>query len=584
MQKLFIHLKPYRRECVLGPLLKLAEATLELFVPLIVAAVIDRGIGGADRGYIIGMSLLLVGLGLLGLVFSVTAQYFSARAAVGFVTRLRHALYAHVQRFPYATLDRVGIPTLITRMSSDMNQVQTGLNLTLRLLLRSPFVVFGAMIMAFTIDASAALWFVAAIPVLAVVVFGVMLLTMPMFKQVQERLDQVLGSTRENLNGVRVLRAFRKEEAECRSFEAQNAQLTSMQQKVGRVSALMNPLTYIIVNLAVILLIRTGALRVQAGILTQGAVVALYNYMSQILVELIKLANLIINLTKALACGKRIQSILDIQDEEIVDKTLPGGDCHVRVEFDRAALRYQGAAGEALSGLSLRAMPGQVIGVIGGTGSGKSTLVNLIPRFYDVTQGRVLVDGADVRSQEPAALRRKIAIVPQKAVLFRGSIRDNLLWGAPEPAFGAAEDRAQISDEALLSAVETAQAAEVVAAKGGLDGQIEQFGRNLSGGQRQRLTIARALVRRPEILILDDSSSALDFATDAALRKALRGLEYQPTVFLVSQRTTAVRHADQIVVLDEGKVVGLGTHDELMDSCPVYREIHESQFRKEAAQ
>ena len=584
MQKLFIHLKPYRRECVLGPLLKLAEATLELFVPLIVAAVIDRGIGGADRGYIIGMSLLLVGLGLLGLVFSVTAQYFSARAAVGFVTRLRHALYAHVQRFPYATLDRVGIPTLITRMSSDMNQVQTGLNLTLRLLLRSPFVVFGAMIMAFTIDAAAALWFVAAIPVLAVVVFGVMLLTMPMFKQVQERLDKVLGSTRENLNGVRVLRAFRKEEAECRSFEAQNAQLTSMQQKVGRVSALMNPLTYIIVNLAVILLIRTGALRVQAGILTQGAVVALYNYMSQILVELIKLANLIINLTKALACGKRIQSILDIPDEERVDKTLPGGDSRVRVEFDRAALRYQGAAGEALSGLSLRAMPGQVIGVIGGTGSGKSTLVNLIPRFYDVTQGRVLVDGADVRSQEPAALRRKIAIVPQKAVLFRGSIRENLLWGAPELASGAAEDQAPISDETLLSAVETAQAAEVVAAKGGLDGQIEQFGRNLSGGQRQRLTIARALVRRPEILILDDSSSALDFATDAALRKALRGLEYQPTVFLVSQRTTAVRHADQIVVLDEGKVVGLGTHDELMDSCPVYREIHESQFRKEAAQ
>ena len=572
MQKLFTHLKPYRMECVLGPLLKLAEATLELFVPLIVAAVIDRGIGGADRGYIVRMSLLLVGLGLLGLGFSVTAQYFSARAAVGFVTRLRHALYAHVQRFPYATLDRIGIPTLITRMSSDMNQVQTGLNLTLRLLLRSPFVVFGAMIMAFTIDAAAALWFVAAIPILAVVVFGVMLLTMPMFKQVQERLDKVLGSTRENLNGVRVLRAFRKEEAECRRFEEQNALLTAMQQRVGRVSALMNPLTYIIVNLAVILLIRTGALRVQAGILTQGAVVALYNYMSQILVELIKLANLIINLTKALACGKRIQSILDIQDEEIVDKSLPGGDSEVRVEFDDAAIRYQGAAGEALSGLSLRAMPGQVIGVIGGTGSGKSTLVNLIPRFYDVTQGRVLVDGTDVRALEPEALRRRIAVVPQKAVLFRGTIRDNLLWGG------------DASDEALLSAVQTAQASEVVEAKGGLDGQIEQFGRNLSGGQRQRLTIARALVRRPEILILDDSSSALDFATDAALRKALRELDYKPTVFLVSQRTTAVRHADQIVVLDEGRVAGIGTHETLMASCPVYREIHESQFRKEAAQ
>ena len=572
MRKLLIYLKPYRKECALGPLLKLAEASLELFVPLIVAAVIDQGIGGADRAYILKMSLLLVGLGLLGLAFSVTAQYFSARAAVGFVTRLRHALYAHVQRFPYATLDRIGIPTLITRMSSDMNQVQTGLNLTLRLLLRSPFVVFGAMVMAFTIDAAAALWFVAAIPVLALVVFGVMLMTMPMFKRVQDGLDKVLGSTRENLNGVRVLRAFRKEEAECRSFESQNALLTAMQQRVGRVSALMNPLTYIIVNLAVILLIRTGAIRVQAGILTQGAVVALYNYMSQILVELIKLANLIINLTKALACGKRIQSILDIQDEENVDRSLPGGDPRLRVEFDHAAIRYQGAAGEALSGLSLRVMPGQVIGVIGGTGSGKSTLVNLIPRFYDVTQGRVLVDGADVRALDPAELRQKIAVVPQKAVLFRGSIRENLLWGG------------DASDEALYSALKTAQAAEVAASKGGLDGQIEQFGRNLSGGQRQRLTIARALVRRPEILILDDSSSALDFATDAALRKALRELDYKPTVFLVSQRTTAVRHADQIVVLDEGRVVGLGTHEALLESCPVYREIHASQFRKEAAQ
>ena len=684
MRKLFSYLKPYRRECVLGPLLKLAEATLELFIPMIVASVIDRGIGGGDRGHIVRMGLLLAGLGLLGLGFSVTAQYFSARAAVGFVTRLRHALYAHIQRFPYATLDRVGIPTLITRMSSDMNQVQTGLNLTLRLLLRSPFVVFGAMIMAFTIDAKAALWFAAAIPVLAVVVFGVMLLTMPMYKRVQERLDRVLGTTRENLNGVRVLRAFRKEEAECRSFAEQNAALTAAQQRVGRLSALMNPLTYVIINAAVIGLIHTGALRVQGGILTQGAVVALYNYMSQILVELIKLANLIINITKSLACGKRIQSVLDMEDEEKAQSGLPGGDPAVRVEFDNAAFSYyaaaesdsvrrdkqrlsadpaaigadeqcsslrgnsaEGAAGEALSGVTLRAMPGQVIGVIGGTGSGKSTLVNLIPRFYEATRGRVLVDGIDVRAWEPAQLRAKIGLVPQKAVLFRGTIRENLLWGgnilgdrqeaignrgrrittvaahtgAPRetlscgdttssgaarhlPLQGKALDAARIgapgegrilrsaqndgrgdvSDEILLEAVTCAQAADVVAAKGGLDGEIEQFGRNLSGGQRQRLTIARALVRRPEILILDDSSSALDFATDAALRKAIRALPDKPTVFLVAQRTSAVRSADQIVVLDEGRVVGLGTHEQLLDTCPVYREIHESQFRKEAAQ
>ena len=582
MRKLFSYLKPYRKECVLGPLLKLAEATLELFVPLIVAAVIDRGIGGSDNGYIMRMSLLLAGLGLLGLVFSVTAQYFSARAAVGFVTRLRHALYAQVQRFPYATLDRIGIPTLITRMSSDMNQVQTGLNLTLRLLLRSPFVVFGAMVMAFTIDTTAALWFVAAIPVLALVVFGVMLLTMPMYKRVQERLDKVLAITRENLNGVRVLRAFRKEEAECRSFETQNEVLTAAQQRVGRVSALMNPLTYIIVNLAVILLIRTGAIRVNAGILTQGAVVALYNYMSQILVELIKLANLIINITKSLACGKRIQNILDISDEERVHAELPGGDPALRVEFDHAALRYQGAAGEALEEVTLRVRPGQVIGVIGGTGSGKSSFVNLIPRFYEATSGRVLVDGIDVRAMEPAALRQKIGVVPQKAVLFKGTIRENLLWGAPGRD-GALPSALPVCDEALMEAVSAAQALEVVAAKGGLDGEIEQFGRNLSGGQRQRLTIARALVRKPEILILDDSSSALDFATDAALRKALRALDYAPTIFFVAQRTSAVRHADQIVVLDEGKLVGLGTHEQLLETCPVYREIHESQFRKEAA-
>ncbi len=572
MSKLFSYLRAYRKECILGPLLKLMEAALELFVPLIVAAVIDRGIGGQDQRFIVRMSLLLVGLGLAGLVFSVTAQYFSARAAVGFVTKLRHALYTHVQRFPYSTLDRIGVSTLITRMSSDMNQVQTGLNLTLRLLLRSPFVVFGAMIMAFTIDTAAALWFVAAIPVLALVVFGIMLLTMPMYRRVQEHLDKVLGTTRENLNGVRVLRAFRKEEDECQRFETQNTALTALQQHVGRVSALMNPVTYVIVNLSVILLIRTGTIRVQEGILTQGAVVALYNYFSQILVELIKLANLIINITKSLACAKRIQGVMDVSDEETAQPDLPGGDAAVRVEFDHAGLCYDGASGNALTEVTLRAMPGQVIGVIGGTGSGKTSLIHLIPRFYEATTGRVLFNGSDVRAVDPAALRTKIGIVPQKATLFRGTIRENLRWGNPSA-----------SDEALLAAAEAAQAADVVAAKGGLDGMIEQAGRNLSGGQRQRLTIARALVRRPEVLILDDSSSALDYVTDAALRNALRSLPYRPTVFLVSQRTAAVQNADQILVLDNGRMVGLGTHGELMASCSVYREIHESQFQKEAS-
>ncbi|MBQ1371789.1 MAG: ABC transporter ATP-binding protein [Oscillospiraceae bacterium] len=571
MRKLLSYLKPYRRDCLLGPLLKLAEATLELFVPIIVAAVIDRGIGRGDQGYIVNMSLVLAGLGLLGLGFSVTAQFFSARAAVGYVTQLRHALYAHIQRFPDSTLDRIGIPTLITRMSSDMNQVQTGLNLTLRLLLRSPFVVFGAMIMAFTIDARAALWFVAAIPALALVVFGVMLVTMPMYRRVQTHLDRVLGTTRENLNGVRVLRAFRREEQECRVFNEQSAALTSMQQRVGRVSALMNPVTYVVVNLAVVCLIRTGALRVQAGLLTQGAVIALYNYMSQILVELIKLANLMMNVTKSLACGKRIQSILEISDEERVEETLAGGDPALRVEFDGVALRYPAAAGNALEGISLRVLPGQTIGVIGGTGSGKSSLVQLIPRFYEASEGRVLVDGCDVKALEPQTLRARIGIVPQKAVLVQGSIRDNLRWG-----------NENASDAELMEAVRTAQAAEVVAAKGGLDGRIEQFGRNLSGGQRQRLTIARALVRKPEILILDDSASALDFATDAALRKALRVLPYRPTIFLVSQRTAAVQDADQILVLDEGRAVGCGRHERLLRDCPVYREIYDSQFRKEA--
>ena len=570
MRKLFVYLKEYRKECVLGPLFKLLEASLELFVPMVVAAVIDRGIALADHGYIVRMSLLLVGFGLAGLAFSVTAQYFSAKAAIGFVTRLRHALYAHVQTFSHRTLDTIGISTLITRMTSDMNQVQTGLNLTLRLLLRSPFVVFGAMLMAFTIDAKAALWFLAVIPALALVVFGIMLVSIPLYRRVQEKLDAVLGSARENLNGVRVLRAFRREAAEQASFGEKNTALTRNQRRVGRVSALMNPITLVIIDLAVLGLLRTGSLRVNAGLLTQGAVVALYHYMGQILVELIKLANLIINVTKAVACGKRIQAVLDVEEPQTVEPELPKGDPSLRVELRDAGIRYHGSAADALSGIDLRVKPGQTVGLIGGTGSGKSTLVSLIPRFYTATSGAVFVDGTDVRAWDPESLRRKIGIVPQKAVLFHGTIRENLLWG-----------NEAASDDELLTAASLAQASDVLAAKGGLDGVVEQFGRNLSGGQRQRLTIARALVRRPEILILDDSASALDFATDAALRKALRSLDYDPTVFLVSQRTSTVRSADQILVLDDGKAVGLGTHDELLRSCPVYREIYDSQFRKE---
>ena len=573
MKKLFTYLKDYRRESVLGPLFKLLEASFELIVPLVVAAIIDRGIGTADKGYILRMCLVLVALGLIGLVCSVTAQYFAAKASVGFVTKLRHALYSHIQRFSYQTLDRVGISTLITRMTSDMNQVQTGLNLALRLLLRSPFVVFGAMIMAFTIDAKAALWFAAAIPALSVVVFGIMLVSIPLYKKVQGLLDQVLAATRENLTGVRVLRAFGKEEAEVAAFERKNEALTAMQKHVGHISALMNPVTYVIINLAILLLIHTGALRVEAGVITQGAVVALYNYMSQILVELIKLANLIINITKSVACGKRIQSVLDMPAGEAVQADAPRGDARYRVQFDHAGIRYNEGADESLSDVNLAVRPGETVGVIGGTGSGKSTLVQLIPRFYEATQGRVLVDGIDVRALDPAQLRARIGIVPQKAVLFKGTIRENLLWG-----------NASATDEQLMQAVHTAQADDVLRAKGGLDAEIEQAGRNLSGGQRQRLTIARALVRRPDILILDDSASALDFATDAALRKALRELDYRPTVFIVSQRTSSIRHADRIVVLDDGRAAGIGTHEELLENCQVYREIYDSQFKKEAAQ
>ena len=535
------------------------------------AAIIDRGVGQADRGFTVRMCLVLALLGFTGLVFSVTAQYFAAKASVGFVTRLRHAVYTHIQGFSYSTLDEVGVPTLITRMTADMNQVQTGLNLTLRLLLRSPFVVFGAMAMAFTVDVPSALWFAAAIPVLSIAVFGVMGVSMPLYKKVQALLDRVLAATRETLTGVRVLRAFGKEDDEIASFDAKNAALSAMQRRVGRVSALLNPVTYVLINCAILALIRTGALRVQAGVLTQGAVVALYNYMSQILVELIKLANLIIQITRSAASAKRIRGVLDMPSgEEILN--CPAGDPAYRVEFRDVTLRYAGAGAPSLQHISLCVRPGETIGVIGGTGSGKTSLVNLIPRLYDATEGQVFVDGLDVRSVPVQSLRRRIGVTPQKASVFSGSIRENLLWGD-----------ANADDAQLTEAVEAAQASDVVRDKGGLDGMIEQGGRNLSGGQRQRLTIARALVRRPEILILDDSASALDFATDAALRVSLRALEYHPTVFIVSQRTSSIRHADRILVLDEGNAVGLGTHETLLENCPVYREIYDSQFRKEDA-
>ena len=571
MKKLFSYLKDYRKESILGPLFKLLEAFFELIVPLVVAAIIDTGIGQGDRGYIVRMCLVLVALGLIGLLCSVTAQYFAAKASVGFTKKLRHALFAHIQGFSYQTLDTVGTSTIITRMTSDMNQVQTGLNLALRLLLRSPFVVFGAMIMAFTVDSRAALWFAAAIPVLSVVVFGIMLISMPLYKKVQQLLDKVLGITRENLTGVRVIRAFGKEAQETADLTRKNEKFTAVQKHVGRISALMNPVTYVIINLAILALIHTGALRVEAGVITQGAVVALYNYMSQILVELIKLANLIINITKAVACGNRIQSVLEMPSGETVDAQYKKEASPYRVEFRHAGICYAGAGAESLTDVSFAVRPGQTVGVIGGTGSGKSTLVNLIPRFYDVSEGAVLIDGQDVRGMEVSALRARIGVTPQKAVLFQGTIRDNLRWG-----------NESATDEELLRAVETAQASDVLSAKGGLDAQLEQGGRNLSGGQRQRLTIARALVRKPDILILDDSASALDFATDAALRKALKNLPEQPTVFIVSQRTFSIQQADQIIVLDDGAVAGVGTHQQLLDSCQVYREIYDSQFKKEA--
>ena len=571
MKQLLSYLKQYKKECILGPLFKLLEALFELLVPLVMTSIIDVGIRYGDREYILQRCGILVLLAVVGLVCSITAQYFAAKAATGFSARLRSALFSHVQSLSYSEIDTLGSATMITRMTSDVNQLQNGVNLALRLLLRSPFVVFGAMLMAFTIDVPGALVFAVAIPILLAVVFAIILVTIPMYQRVQSSLDGVTAATRENLNGVRVLRAFRKEPEEVEGFSRKNQFLNRLQLRVGRISNLLNPGTYVILNLAVVALLYTGAIRVNAGALTQGQLVALYNYMSQILVELIKFANLIITMTKAAACGNRIQDVFSVRPGQISGTCRPKGELRGQVEFRHAAITYQKAGAEALSDVSFLARPGQTVGIIGGTGSGKSTLVNLIPRFYDATRGQVLVDGVDVQDWDMEALRRRIAVVPQKAVLFRGTIRSNLLWGR--------EDATQAELQAALS---VAQAMEIVQGKEqGMDAVVEQGGRNLSGGQRQRLTIARALVRQPEILILDDSASALDYATDARLRAAIGALENPPTTFVVSQRAASIRTADWILVLDDGRVVGQGTHEALLRTCEDYQEIYYSQFQKE---
>ncbi len=576
MKKLLKYLKDYKLESVMGPLFKMLEASFELFVPLVMANIIDTGIKNADQPYIWKMCGMLILLAAIGLTCSLTAQYFSAKAAVGFGTALRNDLFRHINSLSYREIDTIGTSTLITRMTSDINQVQSGVNLVLRLFLRSPFIVFGAMIMAFQVNVRAALIFVVAIPLLSIVVFGILLISMPLYKKVQKQLDRVLLTTRENLLGARVVRAFNRQQDEMKKFDEENSLLVNSQVFVGKISALMNPITYVIVNGATIILIWTGAWQVEGGIITQGAVVALVNYMSQILVELVKLANLIITISKSLACANRISAVFE-ETSSIGDKAGPAvlaanaGEAQeqpAKVEFASMDFAYAGSSENALSQISFRAMRGQTIGIIGGTGSGKSTLVNLIPRFYDATGGRVLVDGVNVKDMPLQALREKIGIVPQKAVLFKGTLRDNIRWGKPDA-----------TDEEIYHALEIAQARDFVDSKDeGLDLMIQQGGKNLSGGQKQRLTIARALVRNPEILVLDDSASALDFATDAALRKAIRENTKDMTVFLVSQRATTIKNADQILVLDDGKLVGRGTHKELLDTCEVYREICFSQL------
>ena len=582
MKKLLVYLKDYKKESVLGPLFKLLEATFELIVPLVMAAIIDTGVATGDKSYIMKMCMVLVLLAVIGLTCSITAQYFAAKAAVGFATKLRHALFAHIESLSFTEMDTVGTATLITRMTSDVNQVQNGVNLVLRLFLRSPFIVFGAMVMAFTIDVKAALVFVVTIPLLSIIVFGIMLISIPLYKKVQSALDKVLGITRENLTGSRVIRAFNKEDDEKVHLNENNDLLTRAQIYVGKISALMNPLTYVIINGAIVVLVWTGAVRVDNGYITQGEVVALINYMSQILVELVKLANLIININKSIACGNRIQSIFEMQpsitdgsgqkvDKVQTDTADRSEEAEYAVEFSHVGLTYAGAGDESLTDIDFKVKKGETIGIIGGTGSGKSSVVNLIPRFYDVTSGFIKVDGKDVKDYPLEELRGKIGTVLQKAVLFHGTIRENLKWGNPDA-----------TEEDLNRAITVAQAKEFVDNKEGrLDFEIEQGGKNLSGGQRQRLTIARAVVKKPEILILDDSASALDFATDAALRKAIREMEGETTVFIVSQRAASIQHADRIVVLDDGKIVGLGTSEELLESCEVYQEIYNSQFKKQ---
>lgn len=578
MGRLFKYLKKYKAEAVLAPLFKMLEASFELFVPLVMAKIIDTGIKNGDLPYIFKMGGLLVLLGLVGLICSLTAQYFAAKAAVGFGTSLRRELFDHINHFSYTEIDTEGTATLITRMTSDVNQVQSGVNMTLRLFLRSPFIVLGAMVMAFTIDVKSAMIFVVTIPLLSLVVFGVMFISMPLYKKVQKQLDRVLQSTRENLTGVRVVRAFNRQQDELDSFNEKSSLLFKFQVFVGKISALLNPITYVLINLAIILLIYMGGKQVEGGVISQGQVVALVNYMSQILVELIKLANLIVTVTKALACAGRVNSVLETKssmtEKPEGSRRKDGGRTGTsvpKVEFSHMSFTYKGAKEEALTDISFTVMRGETIGIIGGTGSGKSTVVNLIPRFYDATKGCVLIDGTDVREYGLRELRETIGVVPQRTVLFRGTIRDNMKWGKKDA-----------TDEAIYKALDIAQARDVVDSKeGGLDAWILQGGNNLSGGQRQRLTIARAIVRQPQILILDDSASALDFATDARLRQAIKEQTDQMTVFIVSQRATTIRHADKILVLDDGNMVGMGKHEELLETCPVYLEICLSQLSKE---
>lgn len=575
MKKLLYFMKDYKKESVLAPLFKMLEAFFELFVPLVVASIIDDGIVPKDSGHIIRMCLLLLVLAAVGLTCSITAQYFAAKSAVGAATGIRYELFTHIQTLGYEEMDMVGTSTLITRMTSDINQVQNGINLVLRLFLRSPFIVFGAMIMAFTIDVKAAMIFVVAIILLSIVVFGVMFITKPLYKKVQSGLDTILGTTRENLTGVRVIRAFHQEQAEYNKFLAENEELTSLQKFAGKISGLTNPLTFIIINFAILVLIHTGAVRVSLGTLSQGQVVALYNYMSQILVELIKLANLIISVTKAMACFNRIQDVFHIEPsmKEGTKTVAAAGNTTPAVEFKNVSFTYAGGGDHAVENISFKAMPGQTIGIIGGTGSGKSTLVNLIPRFYDVSEGEVDIAGKNIQDYTYGSLRNTISVVPQKAQLFAGTIRDNLTFGCPDA-----------TEEQIEEALAISQAKEFVDTKEGrLDAKIEQDGKNLSGGQRQRLTLARALVPQSDILIMDDSASALDYATDARLRKAIQDMKRKPTVFIVSQRTSSIQNADMILVLDDGKIAGQGTHEQLLKSCNIYREIYETQFKKEEA-